>query len=59
MVQTAAVRAPAMITGAAKGASTHNRRWRDVMPMPLAASTTAGSTPIRPATEFRRIGSME
>ena len=59
MVQTAAVRTPAMITGAASGSSTWNRRWRSVMPMPRAASTIAGSTPVMPATPFRRIGSIE
>ncbi len=59
MVQTAAVRTPAMITGAARGSSTWNKRWRSVMPTPLAASTIAASTPVKPATVFLRIGSME
>jgi len=59
MVQTAAVRTPAMITGAASGSSTWNRRWAEVMPMPSAASITAGSTPVMPATPFLKIGSIE
>jgi hypothetical protein len=59
MVHTAAVRTPAMITGAARGSSTCSSRWRSVMPTPFAASTTAGSTPVRPATVFRSIGSIE
>ncbi len=59
MVHTAAVRTPAMITGAASGSSTRKRRWASVMPMPRAASEAAGSTPTIPATPFLRIGSME
>jgi hypothetical protein len=59
MVHTAAVRTPAMITGAARGSSTRHSRWRSVMPTPRAASITAGSTPVRPATVLRRIGSIE
>ncbi len=59
IVQTAAVRTPAMTTGAASGASTQNSRWRPVMPMPRAASIADLSTPLRPATPFRRIGNME
>ena len=59
IVQTAAVRTPAMITGAASGSSTCKSRWRSVMPTPRAASTMAGSTPMMPATPFRRIGSIE
>ena len=59
MVQTAAVRMPAMITGAASGSSTWKSRWRDVMPTPSAASLTAASTPRMPAAAFLRIGSIE
>ena len=59
MVQTAAVRTPAMITGAASGSSTWKSFWRGVMPTPSAASFSAGSTPVTPVTPFRRIGSME
>ena len=59
MVQTAAVRTPAMITGAASGSSTWNRRGEGVMPTPSAASVTARSTPRIPAAPFLRIGSME
>jgi hypothetical protein len=59
IVQTAAVRTPAMITGAASGSSTCISFWREVIPTPSAASVTAGSTPRMPAVPFRRIGSME
>jgi hypothetical protein len=59
MVQTAAVRTPAMITGAASGSSTCQSRWPAVMPTPSAAARTAGSTPRIPAMAFRRIGSIE
>ena len=59
MVHTAAVRMPAMKTGAASGNSTRRSCWRAVMPTALAASITAGSSPVRPATAVRRIGSSE
>ena len=59
MVHTAAVRIPAMITGAASGSSTCRSFWREVMPTPSAASRMAGSTPVIPATPFRRIGNIE
>jgi hypothetical protein len=59
MVQTAAVRTPAMITGAASGSSTCHRRWAGVMPTPSAASMTARSTPRMPVAAFRSMGSME
>ena len=58
MVSTAAVRTPAIATGAASGASTRRNRWRGVMPTPRAASITAGSSPVSAATPFRSIGSM-
>ena len=57
IVQTAAVRMPARITGAPSGSSTIIRRWRRVMPIPSAASSTAGSIPCKAAMPFRRIGS--
>jgi hypothetical protein len=59
MVQTAAVRTPAMITGAASGSSTWNSFWREVMPTPSAASRMAASTPRMAAAAFLRIGSIE
>ena len=59
MVHTAAVRTPAMTTGAARGASTRQKRWVGVMPMPSAASKTPASSPVSPATVLRRIGSIE
>ena len=59
ITQTAAVRTPAIRLGSASGASTRNRRWRCVMPTPRAASITSGSTPKRPVTAPRRIGSTE
>ena len=59
MVQTAAVRTPAMITGAASGSSTRQSFCAEVMPTPSAASRMAGSTPRIPAAPFLRIGSIE
>ena len=56
MISTAAVRTPAMTTGAAKGASTHHNFWRGVMPTPSAASRRAGATPMRPVTALRIMG---
>jgi hypothetical protein len=57
IVQTAAVRMPAITMGSTSGASTSNRRWRGVMPDASAASITAGSRWFRPVTALRRIGS--
>ena len=57
MVQTAAVRMPAMIVGAANGACTQSSFCRRVMPTPSAASVIAGSTPVSPVTALRMIGS--
>ena len=56
-VHTAAVRMPAITTGAASGASTSRSFCAAVIPTASAASTTAGSSPWRPATPLRRIGS--
>ena len=56
---TAATRTPARITGRARGNSTRRSRWRGVMPMPVAASSTAGSTCWMPVTVFRRMGRSE
>ena len=50
IVQTAAVRMPAITTGAASGASTSRSFCAAVMPTPSAASRTAGSMPVKPAT---------
>ena len=44
MFITTAVLTPAMITGTASGISTRARRCIAVMPMPRAASRSAGST---------------
>ena len=58
IVQTAAVRMPAMITGAPSGSSTRRSRWRRVMPTPSAASQHRRvDRPASPATPLRRIGS--
>jgi len=45
-----------MTTGQASGNSMRSSRWVRVSPMPLAASTIAGSTPLRPATVLRTTG---
>jgi hypothetical protein len=57
IVQTAAVRMPAITTGAASGASTRRSFCVRVMPTASAACTIAGSIPCSPATALRRIGS--
>ncbi|MCY1172836.1 hypothetical protein D9M73_129800 [compost metagenome] len=57
IVHTAAVRTPAISTGATNGASTKRSFCHAVMPMPSAASITAGSIPASPVTPLRRIGS--
>ena len=57
IVQTAAVRMPARITGAPSGSSIRVSRCRRVMPIPSAASITAGSTPCSAAMPLRTIGS--
>jgi hypothetical protein len=57
-IQTVAVRMPATITGRARGSSTRQSVCAGVMPMPNAASSTAGSTPVSPVTVLRRIGNM-
>ena len=50
---------PILRNGAARGASIRQSRCEGVMPTPSAASSTAGSRPVRPATPFLRIGSIE
>ena len=57
IVHTAAVRMPAISTGATSGASTNRSFCAGVIPTASAAWRTAGSMPSRPATPFRRIGS--
>jgi len=59
ITHTAAVRMPAMITGAASGSSTSHSDWRCVMPTPLAAMRMAGSMPIRAVMVLRSTGSIE
>ena len=51
-----AMRTPARTTGNARGSSTQSNRCRSVMPRPVAASTTAGSTERMPACVFCRMG---
>ena len=53
---TVAVLMPAKITGTAKGSSTLNNTCRSDMPIPLAASQTAGSTSSIPVYVFLTIG---
>ncbi len=53
MTVTAAMRTPAKMTGRAKGKRTSRNSCQPVMPMPKAASSTAGSTPLSPATVLR------
>ena len=53
MVLIAARRTPAMITGKARGSSTRSSTCAGLMPMPVAASTTPGSTPFSPSTILR------
>ena len=57
MVHTAAVRMPAMMCGADKGASTSLNFCHPVMPMPSAASITPGSRLACAVTAFLRMGS--
>ena len=56
---TAATRSPATIAGSATGSSTMNSRCARVMPMPRAASISAGSTLSRPVAVLRTMGSCE
>jgi hypothetical protein len=57
IVHTAAVRIPAINTGATSGASTSRSFCAGVIPTASAACEIAGSIPCSPATAFRRIGS--
>ncbi|MEJ0042583.1 MAG: hypothetical protein WDM81_10365 [Rhizomicrobium sp.] len=59
ITHTAAVRMPAMMTGAASGSSTWNSDWLGVMPTPRAAIFTAGSMPASPVIVLRNTGSIE
>ena len=54
---TVACRMPPRMTGTASGSSTLRSTCRGFMPMPRAASTTAGSTVLMPARVFRVTGS--
>ena len=53
IVDTAARRTPATISGTANGTSTRHRRWPAVKPNPLAASSASGGTSRRPVTMLR------
>ena len=57
MINTIAVRIPAMITGIAIGSSTLVNLLSGFIPMPLAASIREGSTSLIPVYVLRRIGS--
>jgi hypothetical protein len=57
-VQTVAVRSPAITTGRESGSSILQSCWAPVIPMPRAASRSAGSTARIPATVFCKIGRM-
>ena len=53
IVETLASRIPATMSGIASGTRTRHSRWREVKPMPSAASTTSGPAASSPATMFR------
>src|SRR5580704_6128934 len=57
IVVTVATRTPARMTGAARGISTCHNNWRAVIPIAIADSRTARSTPRIPASVLRKIGS--
>jgi len=50
-------RIPSRMSGMASGSSTDVRRSRVLIPMPLAASMTAGGQVCKPAIVFSKIGS--
>ena len=54
IVETTAMRRPAMIAGTASGSSTRRSVWFRVRPIPRAASSTSGGTARRPASVFRK-----
>src|SRR5580765_2880183 len=56
MVVTVATLIPAMIVGAASGIWTWRNSCPSVIPIAIAASQTAASTPRMPTSVFRRIG---
>ena len=58
-VQTAAVLIPAIITGIASGNLTFTKTCVELMPIPLAASTTSDGTESRPVTVFLAMGNIE
>ena len=53
IVDTVAIRRPAMIAGVASGSSTWRKVCRRVSPMPRADSSTSAGTPRNPATMLR------
>src|SRR5215469_11099060 len=57
MVVTVATRSPARIVRAASGSSTSSKSCRSVMPIAIADSRTAASTPRMPTRVLRKIGS--
>ena len=56
IINTIAVRIPAMMTGIAIGNSTLVSLLNGFIPIPLAASTNDGSTSLIPVYVFRNIG---
>src|SRR5271168_2353884 len=56
MVITVAVRTPARITESASGRRTRHITCHGVIPIAVAASSTAASIPVNPTYVFRRIG---
>ena len=51
IVETVAMRIPAMIAGRASGSSTRQRIWRPLMPIPRAASSTSGGRRAQPGED--------
>ena len=59
IVETVAMRIPAMIAGSASGSSTRRRICPLLMPIPLAASSTSAGTARKPTRMFlKRISSV-
>src|SRR5271165_700027 len=56
IVMTVAVRIPARITESASGKRTRHITCHGVIPIAVAASSTAASIPVNPTYVFRRIG---
>ena len=53
IVETVAMRTPAMIAGSASGSSTRRRTWNEPIPIPRAASSTSAGTERNPVRMFR------